>query len=58
MGSREMIPILGTCLYIYGFLFFFKDRRTGPNGTHIHHTLLYAKMFYKQFLPKKLQLQN
>ena len=28
--------------------FFFLRKETGPNGTPIHHTILYAKMFYQK----------
>ena len=34
------------CFLLLLFFYYFKEKETGPNGTPIHHTILYAKMFY------------
>jgi len=35
-----------------------QKKKPGPNGTPIHHTLLYAKIFYKTILPTMNYMVN
>ena len=48
--SEQNFVLITSFFFVLFFLFFLKKEEPAQVGTPIHHTLLYAKMFYKMGL--------